>query len=176
MPKTVPLKYPVTVDGHAYAELVMRRATKRDDLNVRRAKGDPADQEIRMFANLCEIAPDVVEELDLGDYLAIQTAFKEMFADTSGVFELHEHGERMKLGHPVMHAGALCAELAMRRPKVREEKAARRGSASPAEQEVKLFAVLCDVPSALIESLDLGDHGVLQDGYAGFFPAAAAPA
>ena len=175
MSKTVPLEYPVTHDGTTYTELVMRRPTKRDDMDARRAESDDADREGRMFANLCEIAPDVVDELDLADYLAMQDAFNEMIADTSGAFEQRERDGVMTLGYPVTHDGTTYTELVMRRPKVREEKAARKGTASAAEQEIKLFAKICEVASAVLDAMDLADYNKLQDGYLGFFPRRPAP-
>ena len=34
------------------------------------------DSEIRMFANLCEVAPAVIEELDMADYMRLQRVYE----------------------------------------------------------------------------------------------------
>ena len=79
MSKTVPLEYPFTHDGTEYTELTMRRPKVRDDKAARRAEKNAADQECRLFANLCEITPAVIEELDLADYKRLQDAFTGFF-------------------------------------------------------------------------------------------------
>lgn len=79
MSKTVKLEYPVEVGGVVTKSLSMRRPKVRDDKDARRGVKDPADQEVRLFANLCEVAPDVIEELDLADYQRLQDAFRDFF-------------------------------------------------------------------------------------------------
>ena len=48
----------------------MRREIARDSRDAQRGGGTPAEIEMRLFANLCEVAPGVIEQLDLGDYPA----------------------------------------------------------------------------------------------------------
>lgn len=79
MNTTVTLQYPVTHQGTEYTSLSMRRPKVRDDKAARKLAKDPAEQEIRLFANLCEVAPDVIDELDLADYQALQEAFRGFF-------------------------------------------------------------------------------------------------
>ena len=80
---TITLKYPVTVDGATHATLTMRRPKVRDERDARRRGGDPVDQELRLFGNLCEIAPNVIEELDAADYDRIQEAYFDFFPEGS---------------------------------------------------------------------------------------------
>ena len=76
MSQTVPLDYPVTHDGTEYTELTMRRAKVRDSRDAQRGGGTSADNEIRLFANLCEVAPAVIEEVDMADYVRLQGVYE----------------------------------------------------------------------------------------------------
>ena len=168
-PTTIPLQHPLTHEGAEYTALVMRRPTKGDDMAARLAEPDPKEQECRLFANLCEVAPGVVDELDLADYLQVQKVFKAMTEDSPHVFVTTEHGGTLELGHPVTQDETEHARLVMRRPKVREEKRARKGTNDVHEQECRLFAALCDVGRSVIDALDLADYEQLREGYLGFF-------
>ena len=71
----IPLKHPVTHDGTTHERLQMRRAKARDSRDAWRPNEGPAAQEIRLFASLCEVPPEVVEELDMADYLRVQEEY-----------------------------------------------------------------------------------------------------
>ena len=64
------LLFPVTVNGTAYQAL-----------NIRRSKINMSDEEreIRLLSNLCEVAPEVLQELDEKDYQALQRAYLDFF-------------------------------------------------------------------------------------------------
>ena len=70
------LRYPVESDGQEVTELRMRRAKARDSRDAQRGGGGSADNEIRLFANLCEVAPAVIEELDMADYMSLQKVYE----------------------------------------------------------------------------------------------------
>jgi len=77
---TIKLDYPVQADGRAVSSLAMRRPKVRDERDARRiAGGDAAEREVVLFANLCEVAPETIHELDLADYQRLQEAFKDFF-------------------------------------------------------------------------------------------------
>ena len=59
-------------------EISMREPTVQDLLSAElQAKGkSDAEQEITMFANLCEIAPDFIKSLGLKDYKRIQESYR----------------------------------------------------------------------------------------------------
>lgn len=82
----ITLKYPVTVDGVSITELNMRRSRVKDRLAVAKMK-DKSDEEkeILLFANLCEVSPDVIRELDEADYPSVQKVYMNFFdsAETS---------------------------------------------------------------------------------------------
>jgi hypothetical protein len=73
---SVKLKHPVSVDGQEYASLILRRPKVRDMLGADKLGGSDAEKEIRIFANLCEVPPSVIEELDLADYQALQGVYQ----------------------------------------------------------------------------------------------------
>ncbi|MYE52275.1 MAG: phage tail assembly protein [Gammaproteobacteria bacterium] len=78
--ETIALDHPVEADGAQVTSLSMRRAKARDSRDAQRGGGSPADVEIRLFANLCEVATDVVEELDMADYGKLQDAYNRFLA------------------------------------------------------------------------------------------------
>lgn len=68
---TVELDYAIDVDGVAVDVLSMRRPTVRDQLAFEEGKGGDARKVIAMIANLCEISPKSVEELDQSDFVKL---------------------------------------------------------------------------------------------------------
>ena len=73
---TITLRYPVTHEGETISSLTMRRPLARDSRDAQRGGGGQADAEMRLFANLCEVPPSALEEMDLGDYLKLQKQFE----------------------------------------------------------------------------------------------------
>lgn len=71
----VKLGRPLTIDGTDVTTLRMREPTVQDQLTASEIKGGPAQQEITMIANLCEISLDDVKRLPLRDYKKLQEAF-----------------------------------------------------------------------------------------------------
>lgn len=66
------LNYPINVNGQDIRVLAMRRPKVGDRLAVEKMDGDDSEKEIRFIANLCEIAPQDIEQLDMADYQKIQ--------------------------------------------------------------------------------------------------------
>ena len=83
MSQTVTLEHPFDHQGTTYTSLTMRRPKVRDEKAARRVAKDDAEREIRLLANLCEVVPEVIEELDLADYRALQEAFTGFFPEES---------------------------------------------------------------------------------------------
>ncbi len=77
---TIELKHAVTVDGLEVRQLSLRRPKVRDMLTADKAGGTDAQKEIGAFANLCEVSPQVIEELDLADYRALQKAYERFLS------------------------------------------------------------------------------------------------
>lgn len=78
----IKLKYPVTVDNVEYKELGIRRSKIKDRLAVSSMKASDEYKEVRLFANLCEVEPKVIEELDEEDYIAVQKVYLSFFGST----------------------------------------------------------------------------------------------
>ncbi|MDH5179762.1 MAG: phage tail assembly protein [Gammaproteobacteria bacterium] len=78
--KTIVLEYPVTVNGQEYSELNMRRPKVRDQKAASVKGKTDAEREISLFANLCEVEPALIEELDMTDYTAIQETYQDFLS------------------------------------------------------------------------------------------------
>lgn len=75
MSKSITLKHPVEFGGQTTEKLEMRVPKVRDSLAAQKAAAHPADQELRLFANLCEVEPAVLEEMHIADYSQLQQAY-----------------------------------------------------------------------------------------------------
>lgn len=76
MTQTIKLDYPVTAEGRTIEEITLRRPKVRDMLAADKGAGGEAEKEIRMFANLAEVTPTIIEGLDLADYARLQETYK----------------------------------------------------------------------------------------------------
>lgn len=74
--KTIELEYPVISDGLQMNMLHMRRPIVSDMLCSDKRQGSDAQKEIALFANLCEVAPSVIESVDMKDYSKLQAAYQ----------------------------------------------------------------------------------------------------
>ncbi|WP_336814912.1 phage tail assembly protein [Bosea sp. MMO-172] len=61
---SVTLRFPVSVDAVTHTTLTMRRPKMKDSLAATKAPGTPFERDIFLFARLCDVAPNVIEELD----------------------------------------------------------------------------------------------------------------
>jgi hypothetical protein len=72
------------------------------------------------------------------------------------------------LKYPVKLAtGQTLGKVTLRRPKVRDLKAAQRASDKPEEQELALIAMLAGLTPEDIEELDLADYKAIADFFRG---------
>ena len=79
----IKLSHPVVSDGTELRVLNLRRPKVRDVLLAAKIGGTDEEKEIRVLANLCEVAPDVVEELDMADYKKLQDGYRSFFEEES---------------------------------------------------------------------------------------------
>lgn len=76
----IELTYPVESSGENIDNLTMRRSKVKDRLLVAKMKtASDEEKEIRLFANLCEVDPKVIEELDEADYSNLQKTYLGFF-------------------------------------------------------------------------------------------------
>jgi hypothetical protein len=76
MSEEIKLEHPVTIENVETERLSLRRPKVRDMLASDKVGGSDAEKEIRIFANLAEVSPAVIEELDLYDYGQLQKAYQ----------------------------------------------------------------------------------------------------
>lgn len=77
---TITLQHPVTVEGQQIDSLTLRRPKVKDRLVSEKASGSEAEKEVRFLANLCEIPPSYIEELDMADYVKLQEALADFLS------------------------------------------------------------------------------------------------
>ena len=82
--QVVQLTWPVAWDGSTVDRLTMRRPTVRDLLSV---EGIPSEQrrEVQLYAVLCSVNPECLEQLDLADYRQLQEVFSAFLPRTSSL-------------------------------------------------------------------------------------------
>ena len=84
---TVALLHPIEVNSATVSTVTMRRPIVRDLRAAQRQAGSSAAEvELMMFSNLCELAPEAIELMDLGDYRELQRAYEGFLSrgSTSG--------------------------------------------------------------------------------------------
>jgi len=69
----ITLDFPFDVDGKNYKALTMRRPKTKDSLKAAKFKGHDADKGILLLADLCNVSPDVIAELDEIDAMKLST-------------------------------------------------------------------------------------------------------
>lgn len=80
---TVKLDYAVVLDGVACDALVMRRPKVRDIRSASHVKGTDADQEAVLIGNLCDVPPEVIDDLDFMDYNKLSEALQNFRSPSS---------------------------------------------------------------------------------------------
>lgn len=68
--ETIELEYPIEIDGVEIKSLRLRRPKVRDLQVMEREKTDMA-KTIMLIANLAEITPEQVQEMDAGDFARV---------------------------------------------------------------------------------------------------------
>jgi len=66
-------------DGTELRVLNLRRPKVRDVILAAKLGGSDEEKEVRMFANLCEVTPETIEDLDIADYKELQESYKAFF-------------------------------------------------------------------------------------------------
>lgn len=80
--ETITLAHPFTFEGEAVTEIELRRPKMRDMKKAQKHKDD-MEKSIHMMADLAEVTPKLIEELDTEDFKALS----DKVADFMGVSE-----------------------------------------------------------------------------------------
>ena len=76
---TITLKHPIKIDGREVAQLTLRRPKVRDLERMDKVSGEMA-KAVALVADLAEITPDQVRELDAGDFTAVAEALGDFLS------------------------------------------------------------------------------------------------
>ncbi len=79
----IPLDYPIEIDGVLVKNLKMRRPKVRDMIASVKGPGSNEGKEVKLFANLCEVTENDINELDLSDYKKLQDMFNGFLSSKS---------------------------------------------------------------------------------------------
>ncbi|WP_031485569.1 phage tail assembly protein [Maridesulfovibrio frigidus] len=77
---TIKLEYPVEDNGGKIEKLEMRRPKVRDQITAKKTSKSSDELEVLLFANLCEVAPAVIEEMDMKDYSKLQQVYRDFLS------------------------------------------------------------------------------------------------
>lgn len=70
--KKIKLEDPIKIDGVEVHELNLRAPKVRDLLIANKKDSSEAEREVKLIANLAKVPPEVIQDLDLRDYMKIQ--------------------------------------------------------------------------------------------------------
>lgn len=80
--ETIKLNHPINVEGREIKEINLRRPKVREARDARKKHKDAADQEIALVAELSELPPSAIEDIDVGDYAKIQEVLSGFFGSS----------------------------------------------------------------------------------------------
>ena len=76
----IELTHPIDIDGTKVGVIQLRRPKVRDMLSVEKSVDNDVEKEIQLFANLSEVAPDNLLDLDMVDYAKLQKAYQDFLS------------------------------------------------------------------------------------------------
>lgn len=82
---TIELSYPIKIDGTETSVLQLRRPKVADTFLAQKNIKSDAEKEIELFANLCEVAPADIQQLDMMDYAKLQAQYANFMAPESQI-------------------------------------------------------------------------------------------
>ena len=96
-PERTTLNFPIEHDGLPIKEIALRRPTVGDHLAAQKSAGTDAEREIRLIANLAELPPAAIHQLDMKGW--------------------QRFGRRLGCSAPSNHAGATDLKSVARWPR-----------------------------------------------------------
>ena len=82
-PAAIDLYYEYEMDGAPVTRLTMRPPRARDLRDAQRAAPAGHEMEVRLFSNLCEVTPELLLDLHIRDYFAVQEAYRGFTGEQS---------------------------------------------------------------------------------------------
>lgn len=76
----IKLSNPVKIDGVEVQELSLRSPKVRDLIAASKKNVSESEREVNLIANLAEVSPETVQDLDLRDYIKIQEWLKDFLS------------------------------------------------------------------------------------------------
>jgi len=80
----IKLSNPVKIDGVEVYELSLRRPKVRDLIAAGKKNISESEREVNLIANLAEVSPETIQDLDLCDYMKIQDWLKDFLSASTG--------------------------------------------------------------------------------------------
>ena len=76
----IKLSSPIKIDGVEVHELSLRSPKVRDLIAASKKNVSESEREVNLIANLSEVSPEAIQDLDLIDYLKIQDWLKDFLS------------------------------------------------------------------------------------------------
>lgn len=76
----IKLDNPIKIDGVVVHEISLRAPKVRDLIAAGKKNISESEREVNLIANLAEISPETVQDLDLRDYMKIQSWLKDFLS------------------------------------------------------------------------------------------------
>ena len=76
----IKLDNPIKIDGVEVHEISLRAPKVRDLIAAGKKNISESEREVNLIANLAEISPETVQDLDLRDYMKIQNWLKDFLS------------------------------------------------------------------------------------------------
>lgn len=81
------LRFPIMANNSEITHLHVRRPKVRDMIAMDKAQTSDAEKELTLFANLCEIEPQSLHELDMSDYAQLQTIYQSFLSSPQAMLD-----------------------------------------------------------------------------------------
>jgi hypothetical protein len=172
--KIIKLAYPIEWRGVPIKEIPLRRPIGRDMHALPSSASPGAEDMFPFFALLAGVEDEMMDELDASDIGAIgnfiDACSKSDRRPVNAKSMAGKSSIEIDLDWDVTTDGMVRSKLHMRRPKGRDMRELPSGAAIEDPTSMfRFYATLCDVPSAIIEEMDMADIRYLGEISSTFF-------
>ena len=78
--KKIKLSNPIKIDGVEIHELSLRTPKVRDLITVSKKNVSESEREVTLIANLSEVSPEAIQDLEIADYMKIQNWLRDFLS------------------------------------------------------------------------------------------------